>query len=61
MNDGFSLKISTLTGIKVLEKKYDTSSSMEILDIDLTEFVPGIYIISIQSNEKTYTKKIVIQ
>lgn len=59
MIDGFSLNISSLTGIKILEKKYDTRFSR--LDIDLTEFAPGIYIISIQSNEKTYTKKIIIQ
>jgi acid phosphatase type 7 len=61
INGSFSLNISTLTGIKVMEKKYDTPSSNESLEIDLKECIPGIYIISIQSNEKTFTKRIIIQ
>jgi len=57
----FSLTISTLAGINVLEKTYEIPSSMETLDVDLKEFIPGIYIISLQSNEKKYTKRIIIR
>jgi hypothetical protein len=61
LTEHFSLKISTVTGINVLEKLYESRSTVQTLDIDLSTFTPGIYIVALQSNEKTYTKKIIIQ
>lgn len=60
-NTGFSLKISTLSGITILEKTFEKSPGRETLDIDLPEIIPGTYVISVQSDEKKYSKKITIQ
>jgi hypothetical protein len=60
VNDGFSLSISSLTGIQVMKEKYDTQQ-FSMLDIDMTKLAPGVYVISIQTTEKSFTKKIVIQ
>jgi acid phosphatase type 7 len=57
----FSLKITTITGIQVMEKIYDKSPAGETLAIDLKEAAPGMYIFSIQSGDKAYTKKFIIQ
>jgi len=57
----FFLLISSIAGQIILEKVFEPKSGIETLDIDLTGFASGTYIIRFQTDEKTYLKKIMLQ
>jgi hypothetical protein len=54
--DGFTLVVMDLTGKKVFIKKYDQVQSGEVKDIDFSQYAPGIYLISLTSQDKTVRK-----
>ncbi len=54
--DGFTIVVMDLTGKKVFIKKYDQVQPGEVKDIDFQNYAPGIYLISVTSNDKAVRK-----
>ncbi len=54
--DDFTVVVMDLTGKKVFIKKYTQVRSGEVKDIDFQNFAPGIYLISLTSEDKSVRK-----
>jgi hypothetical protein len=54
--EGFTLVVMDLTGKKVFIKKYDQVQPGEVKDIDFQNYAPGIYLVSVTSNDKSVRK-----
>ena len=54
--EGFTIVVMDLTGKKVFIKKYDQVQPGEVKDIDFQNYAPGIYLVSVTSNDKSVRK-----
>ena len=55
------LKVMNLIGQEIFAQKYDATTGVNNFPVDLSNRTNGIYFVKVLMNNKTFTKKIVIQ
>jgi len=57
----YSLSVTNLLGQRVSAFDLDLEKGSSKLNLDVSKYEPGIYLITVQSNQSAITKKLVIE